>query len=144
VDVNLKEEILRNISDEFFVEIDLEKLNEIIEKLREKFGSLRKAAKELNISENKLYHLWRHGKTMPRLKDLKKIIQVLNLDIKELIPWIKGIAYKSYRGIEKIKLPDDEKLFFEFLGDIYSDDPTSVMMQKIIGLYGLRRCTQLR
>ena len=118
---NLKKFIIENIDDKYFVEIDLDKLNELVKKLEQKFGTLREAARQLGINENKLYYWWKHGKIMPRLKDVKLMCNVLNISIDELLPYIKGLAYKSYRGIEKVRLPDNAELFLEFLGDIYSD-----------------------
>jgi len=109
------------VGDDVFIEIDPDKLNELLNKLSNKFGSLRTAAWSLGIPEDYLYYRWRRLLCL-RLSDLKTILKELGMSFDEIIPYIKSVAYKSYRGAERVVIPPyPNEEFLEFLGDIYSD-----------------------
>ncbi|MEK6792947.1 MAG: LAGLIDADG family homing endonuclease [Nanoarchaeota archaeon] len=62
-------------------------VKEIVEKLKEKYGTLRETAKKLKIKENQLYHHWinEQARGNIKLEDLKKIAQEANIDWKDKI-----------------------------------------------------------
>jgi DNA replicative helicase MCM subunit Mcm2 (Cdc46/Mcm family) len=110
------------IGDDVFIEMDPSKLNELLNRLSKKLGSLRNAAKFLGVNEDHIYYRWRKRLTSPRLGVLKRILEKIEMNFEDVLPYIKSVAYKSYRGIERIKLPPyPNEDFMEFLGDIYSD-----------------------
>jgi len=122
VEGNWRKCLLEFIGDDVFVEISREKLEELLAKLSTKLGSLRNAAKLLNVDENYIYYLWRRGIASPKLRVLRKILEEAESSFEDIYPWIKSISYKSYRGRERVKLPPyPNEVFMEFLGDIYSD-----------------------
>jgi DNA replicative helicase MCM subunit Mcm2 (Cdc46/Mcm family) len=102
--------------------MDPSKLNELLNRLSKRLGSLRNAAKFLGVNEDHTYYRWRKGLTSPRLGVLKEVLEKIEMNFEDVLPYIKSVAYKSYRGIERIKLPPyPNEDFMEFLGDIYSD-----------------------
>lgn len=110
------------IGDDVFIEMDLCKLNELLDSLSKKLGSLKDVARLLGINEDYIYYRWRRGLTSPRLGILKNILEKLEMNFEAILPYIRSIAYRGYRGIEKIKLPPyPNGDFMEFLGDIYSN-----------------------
>ena len=110
------------IGDDVFVEMDPRRLDELLDRLSKKLGSSRNAAKFLGVNEDYIYYRWRKGLTSPRLGVLKRILEKIDMNFEDVLPYIKSVAYKSYRRVERIKLPPypNEDLM-EFLGDIYSN-----------------------
>jgi len=110
------------VGDDVFCDCELRFLRRLIARLRERYGTLRRAANVLGLDENKLYHWWPKGKLKPRVGQLKKICSLLGVSMRELAENVRAFYYKSYRGREIVKLPVcvNEK-FMEFLGHIYAN-----------------------
>ena len=107
--------------DDVFVGIDTSKLKELLSRLSRKYGTLRNVAKILQVNEDYVYYQWRRGLKYPRLQVLRKMLNELGMSLEQIIPHIRFVGYKSYKGIEKIRLPPyPNELFLEFIGDIYS------------------------
>lgn len=122
LEVGWKKCLYELIGDDVFIEIGSGKLKELLTRLSEKFGSLRNTAKVLGISEGYVYYYWKKRVATIRIKLLRRILEEVGMTFEDILPYIKCVAYKSYRGTEKIKLPPyPDENFMEFLGDIYSD-----------------------
>ncbi|MGQ9469111.1 MAG: LAGLIDADG family homing endonuclease, partial [Nitrososphaerales archaeon] len=97
-------------------------LRRLMKELRQRYRTLLKAAEDMTIPEDDLYHNWFSGRMYPKLGELRKILAALNRSEEELSRNIKAIIYRSYRGTERVKLPVyPDKRFMEFLGDVYSN-----------------------
>ena len=119
---NWRKTLCEFVGDDVFVELDSKKLRQLLDELSKKFKTLRNAAKALKINEDYLYYRWKKGLVNPRLGVLKRILKELGTKLEDILPSIRSIVYRSYRGREKIRLPlYPNELFMEFLGDIYSD-----------------------
>jgi len=107
--------------DDVFVGIETSKLKELLSRLSRKYGTLRNVAKILRVNEDYVYYRWRRGLNYPRLQVLRRMLNELGMSLEEITPHIRFVGYRSYRGIEKIRLPPyPNELFLEFIGDIYS------------------------
>ncbi len=62
-------------------------VKEIVAKLKEKYGDIRKAARSLDIKENQLYHHWinKTARGNIKIKDLKKIADAVGFNWKEKV-----------------------------------------------------------
>lgn len=102
-------------------------VKEIINKLKDKYGDIRKASKELNIRENQLYHHWvnEQARGNIKIKNLKKIAESVNVSWKDKIKTIS-----LYNG-KKHKLPQllDKDLLY-LAGLISGDGDIRTMKSK--------------
>ncbi|RLG03029.1 MAG: hypothetical protein DRN54_03565, partial [Thaumarchaeota archaeon] len=105
IERNWRKPLCEFIRDDVFVELDPKKLRQLLNELSKKFKTLRNAAKALEIDEDYIYYRWKRGLVNPRLGVLKKILKELGIKPEDILPNVRSIIYRSYRGREKIRLP---------------------------------------
>jgi len=74
-------------------------IKQIMEKLKEKYSSLRIASEKLNIRENQLYHHWvnKNARGNIKLRDLKKIAEEANINWKENVNLVSLYNGKNHK-----------------------------------------------
>jgi len=87
------------LGDDILCECDEEFLRRLVEGLRERFGSLRAAARTLGINEDKLYRVWRRGR--PTLGELRRVCSALGIGARELVEGIRAFCARARRGLER-------------------------------------------
>src|SRR5439155_429118 len=103
-----------------FVRLEARAFPRLRRVLQREYSTFREAARTIGILEDKLYHRWRRKGL--RLRDLKKITRVLGVGtFSELEPYVREIAYKSYRGIETVQVPRNLTQLMELVGCLYAD-----------------------
>ena len=116
----LRIRMLEFADEDDFVRLEAHAFARLRSVLQREYSTLREAARAIGILEDKLYHRWRRKGL--RLRDLKKITRVLGVGtFSELEPYVREIAYKSYRGIETVQVPRNLTQLMELVGCLYAD-----------------------
>ena len=106
--------ILGTLSDNWVVNLNEEKRQELMIELKEKFGTLVNASKELKIQKERLY-----GLSNLRMNELKRILEKLDKKIDDFSDNILKLSKKGYFHNVPNKYPDAKLLYV--LGLIESD-----------------------
>jgi len=95
-------DLLQGINSRIVVDVDPTLVDEIIQRLADRFGSVREAAARLLIDEDALYHRWRDGRHAVPLSALIAVADVANVPKPQLA---SAIRRYSQAGGHWIRLP---------------------------------------
>ncbi|MEK6912209.1 MAG: LAGLIDADG family homing endonuclease, partial [Candidatus Thermoplasmatota archaeon] len=95
-------DLLQGINSRIVVDVDPTLVDEIIQRLADRFGSVREAAARLLIDEDALYHRWRDGRHAVPLSALTAVADVANVPKPQLA---SAIRRYSQAGGHWIRLP---------------------------------------
>ena len=96
-------DLLQGINSRIVVDVDPTLVDEIIQRVADRFGSVREAAARLLIDEDALYHRWRDGRHAVPLSALTAVADVANVPKPQLA---SAIRRYSQAGGHWIRLPE--------------------------------------